>query len=105
MEKKIRSVKLKKDLPGAFAGEVRRGDLEAYAFGKIGCLGSELSSYPDFFEIEYEPERKFIDVRIEYNPINLLYINTVHINKYDVEKAIRKDLNPEFDFKVTELKN
>ena len=78
MGKKIKSVRLKNDFRNAKSFSAKGNALfktlsfwylnESNNCGLIKFSEDEiLNSGTDLFEIEYEPERKFIDVRIEYD--------------------------------------
>jgi len=113
MEKKIKSVKLKNDyrtedfvyLKGHI-GEIddyghccrfRRETGEYLYFSKSDIENNKT----DLFEIEYEPERKFIDVRIEYEEDRTFVVLTVD----DLPKCLSSTthFSTERNFKVTEL--
>ena len=102
MEKKIKSVKLK-----AYPNiELRRrerehelGKFEWYSsLATVVIAESRLINFKDSLEIEYEPERKFIDVRIEYDNSS----ETIIVDERNLQThfEIKTDLK---NIKVTEL--
>lgn len=67
--KKIKSVKLNKDFPGYAKGtpliDLEDGKWSFNLYDNAKYTITFMRKNPDFFEIEYEEERKYIDVRIE----------------------------------------
>jgi len=106
MEKKIKSVKLLKDLPGVPAETVgrfkERTEInDIYEFLRTIDFGVNfMKDFPTWFEIEYEPERKFIDVRIECDEMFPNY--PITFKNIEAIVATYK-LNDGYNFKVTEL--
>jgi len=113
MEKKIKSVKLKNDyrtedfvyLKGHI-GEIddyghccrfRKKTGEYLYFSKSDIENNKT----DLFEIEYEPERKFIDVRIEYDNRVKLYGEDITANS--LERFFHDDFVRRNQIKVIEL--
>jgi len=107
MEKKIKSVKLKNDyrtndwvIQKETVGSYNLLSKIYYFESDYGIRGffikDILDNKTDLFEIEYEPETKFIDVRIEYNPSDPLTVE-------DIEFSLKKDYAKGFIEKVTEL--
>jgi hypothetical protein len=109
MEKKIKSVKLKNDFRTAHifikAGthfECQNEKMYRWNLDYVGryCDYEVINNKNDFFDIEYEPETKFIDVRIEYNE------NEYGMSAEAICKAIINfDTRNDYVIKVTELPN
>lgn len=99
MEKKIKSVKLKTNgliIPTLkFRESDRHWYLNDLQWSEENILSGRLN---DLFEIEYEPERKFIDVRIEYDNSS----ETIIVDERNLQThfEIKTDLK---NIKVTEL--
>jgi len=110
MEKKIKSVKLKtaiKPLPNyeICKGVTLNAFVEGFGFDrfdfKVIYPIDLIHRRKDLFEIEYEPERKFIDVRIEYDNGVKLYgedISAISLERFFPDDFIRRN-----QIKVTEL--
>lgn len=113
MEKKIKSVKLKNDYRNdnwvIKKGTVGRYNLlnEIYYFeSDFGIKGffvnHILNNKTELFEIEYEPERKFIDVRIEYDNLEGTF-GGLNMEVENIGSTLRNMFRPDFNFKVTKL--
>ena len=98
--RKIKSVKLKKDYstPHHFYEKGTNLKIDVPKNNLVCLSGSYYSpeAYPDFFKIEYEEERKYIDVRIEYNYDSKMPFQSV-------ELALKEWFTAVKDIKVTEL--
>ena len=94
MEKKIKSVTLK---------EIPLIDCDNVYSASVTYSKSYVEAHPEEFEIEYEPERKFIDVRIEYsakdNPLSRLAVENIlaalnkHYEGFILENLTVTELN------------
>jgi len=110
MGNKIKSVKLKNDYR-TNDWVIQKGTVGSYNllnevcyfendYGIKGFLIKDmLNNKTDLFEIEYEPERKFIDVRIEYEGDDIINISAI------IERGIRRWAAESKNFKVTEIKD
>ena len=99
--KKIKSVKLLKDLPGYSKGtylvELEIGLWSFHEHNNAKYSIQFIKNNPDFFEIEYEPERKYVDVRIEV-PCTFEFIPNI---SESIERKLRIELM--LNAKVTKL--
>jgi hypothetical protein len=107
--KKIKSVKLKNDyrswnlyVPKGTVLDYAKADKEWILRDDLTFDNSEImEDITDLFEIEYEPERKFILVRIEYDEC---YVGNWLSADY-ISIILKKFLSPHRNIKVTELPN
>jgi hypothetical protein len=98
---KIKSVRLLKDLPGCKSDITLYGDYPFYRFIICPFTRKEIIDNPDFFKVEYENERKYIDVRIEYYDDTLLgAFPTNYFNGFS--DFMLRNCSHEREIKVTE---
>jgi len=98
MEKKIKSVKLRNT---ELIKSANGGDKWLIP-GTLSCFtGEYIRNDSNVFEIEYEPERKFIDVRIEYDNRVKLYGEDITANS--LERFFHDDFVRRNQIKVIEL--
>ena len=105
--KKIKSVKLKNDyrdldktLPKGHALKCS-SDTGNWGDGSLYFRRSDIeANKTDLFEIEYEEERKYIDVRIEYDNLEGSF-GTLNMETENIGSALRNMFRPDFDFKIT----
>jgi len=99
MEKKIKSIRLK-NKPDCELKLSKNYQWES-PLTTVSIHKDRLEYFKDSLEIEYEPERKFIDVRIEYEEDRTFVVLTVD----DLPKCLSSTthFSTERNFKVTEL--
>ena len=108
--RKIKSVKLKNDYRTAYyflpQGTPLKFDNGGYWVSDLGhnYSGTEIRDCKtDLFEIEYESEKKYIDVRIEYDSFKNAFESEQNIYLSDVSRELRCSLNDLFNIKVKEI--